>query len=210
MTFDDRLLLLIIGVLFGYFVGVSQERFRQAMRKIDDIKEELDEVDEIVKEYHPDWRSRLRGRGQDGVLTTRVGLNIVVAFLVIVTAIGAVQAGIAVNRVNATQDRQNSLITCTAQIQRQTIKALNVRTKFTRHQVKANIDLQRAQSEMISVLLHEPPYSDQRQIEAFKAYFDALNHFVNAASKSQDKSADNPYPNVEQFNACIAEQNRED
>jgi hypothetical protein len=199
MGFDDRLLYILLGAFIGFVAGYVTGALRESNKKLTEIKEELDEVDEIVNNEKPPRHQS----NERGILSTRIGLNVVVATLVLLTGISAIRAQVAVNNVNETQDRQEALTSCTADIVEQTIETLKIRSDFTLSQVDANVDLQRAQSEMISVLLHEPPYSEQRQIEAFKQYFDALNHFVAAASNAQNTATENPYPTVSQFGNCI-------
>lgn len=210
MAFDDRFIAFLLGISAGFLLGYLTAWVRTITAKLDKIKEELDEVDEIMKEYHPDWRVRLRRRDERGILNSRLGMNLVVALLVALTAISAIRAQAAVNDVKDTQAQQEALTACTASMLTETIQTLDVRSNATREQVKANVDLQRAQSEMVSVLLHQPPYTEARRVAAFKAYFDSLNQFVSAADNVEDKAISLPYPTVEQFNACIEKETKGD
>jgi hypothetical protein len=210
MGFDDRLLWLIFGVIIGFLLGYlthwirdTTEKLERITHRLDKIKEELDEVDDLVKQYHPPKKSSRRSRNERGVLTTRLGMNVSLGIVVALTAFAAFQSQRAVNGVHNSQHRETAVTTCTTQILKSTIKILDVRSEFTRNQAAANVDLQRAQSEMISVLLHEPPYSNERQLNAFKAYFQALNDFVEANGKSETSAKENKYPTVTEFNACV-------
>lgn len=207
MDFDERLLYIVIGVIIGFIAGYWTHALREGNKKLDVIKEEIHEVDEIVKGENPNYPPPTNTeRGSISFV------NLCAIIVVMITVFAAVQSQRAVNGSHDTQNRQSALISCTASVVEKTIGTLKIRSDFTLNQVDANVDLQRAQSEMIAVLLHDPPFSTQRQVNAFKGYFDALNHFVHAASTSQDTAENNPYPTVDQFNRCIKREieNRKD
>lgn len=211
MTLDDRLLWLIVGIIIGFLLGYLTKELRDTNEKLDEIKKELDEVDDIVKHFHPEYEGReehrrTHARDERGVLDTRVGRNVALAVVVLLTAIAAFRSQAAVNRVHDAQDQQRAISVCVATTLADTIKTLNLRTEFTRNQATANVDLQRAQSQLLGVLLHRPPYPDPVQRHAFHKYFHALNDFVHAYGQSENTADKNPYPTVVQFDKCLEQE----
>ena len=206
MEFNDRFLSLLVGGAFGYILGYLTSWVRVTNDKLATMKNELDGVSEILSKTRQNPKTRSRKRDERGAMTadgwTSVALIIVVAF----TAFSAFQSQRALNGYKDTQNQQQALTACTARILKDTIATLDVRSNFVRKQASANVDLQRAQSEMIAILLHEPPYTDERQLAAFKTYFDALNSYVSASDKAEQLASEQPYPTITEFNTCISEE----
>lgn len=204
MGFEDRLTWLILGISIGFFLGYITRILRENTSTLHEIKEELDEVDEIVKEQ------QRRDHDEAGLMRGTLASNIALVAVILLTAFAAFQSQKAVNGLNDTQDqviqtqqRLEAVTSCTSKVLAQAIAALNVRTETTRISASSNVDLQRAQSEMLAILLHEPPYPDGQRSAAAQAYFKALTEFVKASGEYKDTSDKNPYPTQEQLLDCI-------
>lgn len=193
-SLDDRFFALLVGGLVGFVLGYLTCWVRVANEKLKAMDKVLDEVHRKVQDHTHDER---------GIMTTRAGMNTALAVVVALTVFASFQSQRAVNAYKDSQRREAALTSCTASILKETITALDVRSNFTRKQAAANVELQRAQSELVAVLLHQPPYTNQRQTAAFKKYFTALNRFVNAFDKAEDTADNQPYPSIQEFNACI-------
>jgi hypothetical protein len=201
MSLDDRLAWLVIGCVIGFIVGYLTRMLRDTLIRLDEIKEELDEVDDIVKSEHPDWRSRIRD--ERGIMSNRLSANIALFVVVVITAYAAFLSQEAVNGLHDTQDRQAAITSCTETYLEETIHTLNVRTQFTLSASSANVDLQKAQAQMVAVLLHRPPFTQARRTHAFRLYFRALQQYVLRGSASKATANKNPYPTDTELNACI-------
>jgi cell division protein FtsB len=201
MSLDDRLYWLIIGCLIGFVLGYLTKMLRDAEKKLDDIKEEVDEIEEIVKFEHPDWHSRKRD--ERGIMSTRVGSNIALVIVVTITAFAAFQANKAVNQVHETQNRQAAITSCTETYLKDTIRTLNLRTVFTLSASRGNVRLQTAQANWLTILAHKPPPTPAENQKAFHTYFRALRTYVRLGTNSQRTANTNPYPTDKDLVDCI-------
>lgn len=195
MSLDDRLVYFVLGCILGYVLA-----------SIRHIKKELHEVDEIVKKNHPqdDPPKLSRRRDESGFMRHPVARDIAIVLTVLLTAFAAFASQKAANDSKNAQDRLDNITTCNKEYLQKTIVALNERTMYTKEQSDANVELQKAQAQFLSIILHEPPFSDQRQTDAFKAYFVSLNDFLTVSEKTSQKVAENPFPTDEELAACLA------
>lgn len=200
MPLDERIFYFILGGVIGFILGFMT-------RKNDEIKQELDEVHEIVK----------RDRDEHGMYRHPVALNI---SLVLVLCL-SVWASFATSRVNSelqesqqaqeqtqknleqTQLRLRHVTLCNTKFQTQTIRALNERTTFTSRQAGANVRLQQAQATFLRVALVIPPPSGETVRAELKRYFQALQNFVELSDKGSDKRRKYKYPTKAQFERCL-------
>lgn len=200
MGLDDRLLYLLLGMAIGFVLG----RFTRSLR---DIKEELDEVDELVKEHNDPNHHR-----NEGGFVKPTGVGGIALLIVIVVTVGgaffaqkaANDAQSAIQEQDRAQDRLIRVTRCNAAYLSKTIAALNERTTYTGQQAHANVDLQKDQFTFFNLLLHRPPYPADKQFSAAQDYKGSLQQFLEVAGKAQDKAKQNPYPTNKELNRCLA------
>lgn len=183
VEFDERLGWLLLGCAIGFVFGYI-------VRSLRDIKEELDEVDDIVKgrQYHQE--------DEEGSIKTFLSKNIALLLVVILTAFAAFASQRASNNV-----RDNA--ECTQEYLSETIKALNQRTKYTRTQARANVTLQKEQARFLNVLLGKPPPTQRESQVAFENYVNSLQSFINLSDKAAEQARTNPYPTNTELIECI-------
>lgn len=193
MAFDDRLLCLLgglaVGIVIGYLVRLSQENRA--------IKEELDEVDHIVKDIQK------HERNESGFMRKPWVVNLVAILLVGIAVYAAVASQEANNNMQASVDRNEIVTYCNLAVTSDALVALNERSTYTVSQTQANVDLQSDFADLINLLLHKPPYNEDIRIEAFQKYQTSLNNFVRLANNTVDKAEDNPFPEVDDLVDCI-------
>jgi len=191
MAFDDRLLLFLFGCIIGFILGYI-------VRSLRAIKEELDEVDEIVKEKFPNHT-----RNEDGIVRHPLVMDLALLLVIVLTVWASFASQKASNDVQETQDQQTRSTLCVQQYLSKTISALNERTTYTQEQAEKNVELQKAQAKFLGLLLHKPPYSEKRRTEAVDRYVDTLTDFVEVSGKASDKVDANPYPTNEELRDCL-------
>lgn len=207
MAFDDRLQYLLLGVGIGFVLGYLVRLLLEVRDDVQDIKEELDEVDEIVKKNLGNHE-----KNEAGFMTKPWRANLAMLLVVGIAFFAAVQsqkasndANASLERAQASLDRVKEVVTCLTDTQSLVISALNKRSKYSPKMANANIDLQTSQSEFFSILLHQPPYSEIRREQAVKDYFDDLQTFLKVAQKNQGKLKNNPFPKIADFTDCLNE-----
>lgn len=186
MGLDDRLGWLLLGCIIGFALGYI-------VRYLQEIKEELDEVDRVVKKNH----------NEDGFVRNPIVMDIALLFVVVLTVYAAFSSQQASNDVQASQDRIARITFCNQQYLSKTIQALNERTTYTQDQARANVDLQRAQGRFIGILLKNPPVADREVKDALTNYFTALTTFVTVNSKADAKVDTYPYPTNDELQNCL-------
>jgi hypothetical protein len=191
MAFDDRLTSLLLGLVIGFVLGY----FVRLMRE---IKKELDEVEKVVKDLgdHDNDQNGKHKREETGFMRYPMVANVAILLVVGLTAYAAFLSQKAVN------DSQDA-VTCNRQTLAEVIESLNERSTYSTDMAKANIELQRSQSDFFAVLLHKPPYSDARRSRAVRKYYEDLQTFLSLAEKNQGKLSNNPYPTIDDFSGCL-------
>lgn len=201
MSFDDRLFWLLLGCVIGFFAGYVTKSFR-TMEAID---KKLDEVEEIVikdVEQH-------RQRNEQGFFQNPIGSKLALLIVIALTVFAAFSSQKATNDVTRAQGNITRISYCNQVYLSRVIAAVNERTTYTRTQVTANVALQKAQAEMLAILIKRPPVSDADQNSAIQGYFNALTKFVQANSNYENAADANPYPTDEDFTACIKADDKE-
>jgi len=196
MAFDDRLLALFVGLSIGFVLGYLT-RLMQGMKE---IKEELDEVDTIVKENLGNHHEG----NESGFMRYPWVANFAVLVIVAITAWAAIVSQKASNDVQASQDRIEEVVVCLQTTLADVLESLNERGTYTTEVASANIDLQQAQSDLFDILRHKPPYSEERRQKAGRDYYQALQRFLEVAQKNRGKLVTNPLPTVQDFTTCLA------
>ena len=198
MSLNDRLTYLILGCLIGFVVGY-------VVRSLRDIKEELDEVDDMVKDI-----DNKRKRDERGIVRTVLAMRVSLALVVILTAFAAFQSQQASNSTESQQKQMKiaqaqleQVTQCNKTVLRQALVALNERTTYSEAQVNANVDLQTSFAELLTTILHQLPSPDKKRTHATHQYYQDLTNFVSVADKTKAKQRENPFPTDEQLNACL-------
>ena len=197
MAFDDRLLFLLLGVGIGFVIGY----LTRLAREMKDIKEELDEVDTIVKEnLGNDHESN-----EDGFMRNPWVANVAILLVVGLTAWASFVSQKASNDVRNSQEQSEKVVACLQTTLGDVLIALDERSTYTRGLAEANTKLQKAQSKFFEILRHEPPYSLDRREQAVEDYVDALNKFLMLSAKNKKKISENEFPTIQVFSDCLPE-----
>lgn len=215
---DETVMYLIVGGFIGFVLGYITRLLQEIRDKNDAIKEELDEVDEIVK------TKLKRQRDESGIVRKPLLADILLLVVVVITVWAAFASQKASNDVKADQKEddavqaqlvstQDDLKTTQAQLAQvttcnqiflgRTIRALNERTTYTVAQTNSNVQLQKAQARFFGILLGIPPPSEEESTSEARAYLDKLNEFVKVSEKSAAKALTNPYPTNEDLTTCL-------
>jgi len=194
MGLPDRLGWMLLGCAIGFFAGY-------VVRYLQDLKEELDEVDGIVKK-ELGQRASDKEQSQDGFVRNDLFKDVALLVVVVLTVWAAFISAHASAKVQETQDYQTSSTDCTQQYLTKTVSALNERSQYTIDQTNANVKLQKAQADFFALLLRRPPESVSVQEKAAQDYLKALQNYVAVAEKSSKTAVLNPYPTDEALINC--------
>jgi hypothetical protein len=198
MGLDDRLWYLLVGMAIGFVLGYLTRALNRLDEKVDRLQEELDEVDEIIKEDH-DRRSRDEG----GFITPGWASSVALFIVIAVTVGAAFLSQKASNDAQNAQDTLKRVTACNSALLSKTIVALNERTTYTGAQANTNVDLQLAQSKFFDLLLHRPPFSEQKRFLAAQRYQESQHQFLDLAKKTANKVQENPYPTKAELQRCL-------
>jgi len=204
---SDRLTWLIIGIVIGYFAAMLQVRLMKVEDKVDAVKEELDEVDAIVK----------RKKDERGRVSLKLNKNVAVGVAVLVTCWAAFVSQKASNDVQNQQDviqtqqseldesqaRLASLTKCIQRVTSETVNTLNEVTKPSRIQALDNAELQKAQAKFLRIVIGPPPPTKESGRAALTRYYDRLNTYVKSSAKYKQTASNNPYPKKGAIQACM-------
>lgn len=203
MTLDERIIWLLLGVVIGLFMGYLTRTLR-------DIREGVKEVDSFLKTNSPPRRD------ESGAFKLPTWRGLAVFAAVAFTAIASFQSQAASNnadeslkRADASQDQLEQVVSCIIVNQTNFLDAVNTRTTYTQSQAKANKKLQEAQKVFFGILLHIPPYTQERRTEAAREYQIALDNFLDAANASEKNAVITKYPLAEDLLSCIEEKTHE-
>lgn len=196
MAFDDRLTALLLSFLVGAVVGYLVRLLQDILADVKGMKEELDEVDEIVK------TELVTRKDEKGYF--RLSFNVIAMLLVVGLAFYASVVSQRASNDSKKAVETNAIVTyCNLDITTKALTALNERSTYTASQTSANVELQKAFAEFFNLLLHVPPFPDEEQLAAAQKYQASLNNFVKIAEKTTDKIYKNPFPTVAQLVNCI-------
>ena len=187
MDLVERAAMLILGGIIGFIAGYLVRSLREIKDDVHDVKEELHEVDEIVKH---------KLSGDDGFMAHRYVADVLMVVVLVIVAWSAFASQAATNTSKKNGD-------CTMQYLDRTIVALNERTTYTQEQAEANVELQKAQAEFLALLLRRPPYPEAKRTEAAQNYLQTLTDFATVSTKNVNAIAQNPYPTPEDFQSCL-------
>jgi hypothetical protein len=191
----------IIGGIFGYIV-----RFLQ------NIKEDLDEIQQFEKEAYIVRAKDERGISESHHIN-RVALGIVIlltAYAAWVSGQAADRAEDSVKQSQASIDTAASLaikldavVACNTKYVKKTLRALSGRTAYSGKVTDANLKLQKAQGIYLDKILDIPPPNNLDARAAIVRYRLQLERFVSASESSKTARRLYPYPNAEQLSKCI-------
>jgi hypothetical protein len=197
MAFDDRLGFLLLGGAIGFILGYI-------VRSLREIKEELDEVDAIVKR-------RDHGGNDRGAVSLRLVEQSALVVVLILVVYAAFSSQVASNNSNNAQDNFKSqqqvlarVTTCNKVYLSKALSALNERTTYSEAQVNSNVDLQTSFSQLLGILLHKPPFSESKRDRATANYYQDLTKFISIADKTKRKQLENPFPETSELDACLS------
>lgn len=191
MDLIERAIFFTIGGGLGFILGYIVARLRE-------IKEEVDQVLDIEK-------SKPRVRDERGFTRFPFVADIMLLSVIVLVVYAAFASQRASNEVVAAQESIETVTECNQEFLAQLLIAVNERTTFTADQARANIELQKSQSQFLSILLANPPKSDAVRAQALRDYFASLTDFIEVNSNAARKAEENPYPTIEAFNACLEE-----
>lgn len=190
MSWTERLAWLSLGCFLGFVLGYI-------VRSLREIKEEVEEIDGIVKE------KRRHTREDDGFSRYPLMWDVVLLVVVILTAWGAFSSAKASNDAQDSQHQVAVVTTCNQEFLAKTIRALNIRTNSVQSRADANLELQKAQSEFFSLLLRKPPESEVVRSQAAEDYLNALKDFVRESGQAETTGTSFPYPTNEELSKCL-------
>lgn len=204
MEFSDRVGWILLGMALGYVIRLLQE-----------MKKEVHEVDEIITRREK--RKLGRERDEGGFMANRYAADIAMILVFCMCLYATFSTGATNNKLERAvedirsgqaedkkqQQRLSRITVCTQDYLSQTIEALNQRTEFTQAQADANVQLQKAQSEFLRIILIRPPVSDEEADAALELYVSKLQAFVAVAGKNRQAGVGIEYPTAEQLETCL-------
>lgn len=197
MAFDDRLQYLLLGMAIGFVLGYL-------VRLVRDIKEELDEVDDVVKKLGNEDHER----NQDGFVKVSWIANVALLLVVGLTAWASVVSQKASNDVKIAQESQKQAVYCANDVLGDALTVLNARSSYSNATAHSNVKLQKDFAKFFNLLLHQPPFSSKEQLKAAKDYQASLNNFVKISGQQKDTSSKQPYPSAKELDVCLAQRNQ--
>lgn len=216
MDLDDRAFYIIVGMaigaVLGYFTRILQEIRQDVVvlnNDVHEIKEEVDEIDTIVKLGH---ERDERGEAQPSliyrlVLVSVIAMAVWASFTTNATNNKLENALTEIQNNQAADDQQEIRIqkvtSCTLEFTSKTIQALNERTKYAGKATDANARVLQAQQDFLEIILKIPPPSDQEALAALRTYTNAVGNYNVIADKNKKKRLRYAYPTNEELEACL-------
>ena len=196
-SFYDRLAFFLIGVL----VGLVLSWLKDIRKREIEIKQELDEVVEIVKKQD----------SNEGGFIRLPSLSNILLFAVVTFTLWASFATANTNNnleQNQKEDDAQSLrieaiTTCNQEYLFKTIKALNERTTYSQTTADSNVALQKGLAEFIDILLFQPPKTELERRQALERFDEKLAEYVENAGKTKVKTQSFPYPTEDELANCL-------
>lgn len=202
MALDDRLFYLLLGIL----IGLAMSKIDNISKKVDVMKKELDEVDEILK-----------NSSNKGFMHIRVVRDVIVGGLLLATSYSAIQSGIAKNHsddavLQATAaavesknaaERVQNIGSCNRKILADLIISVNERAANVRGLGATNIEFQQSFRNLFGLLIHVPPFSQADQTKASHQFFKDQNTYIHKAQLQLSDVVKNPLPTIKDYNVCL-------
>lgn len=216
MDLNDRALYLILGMVLGAVLGYVARMLQEIQKdvvgvsnEVHDIKEEVDEIDSIVKTR--------RVRDEGGFMRIPVVADILLISVLAMTVWAAWSTGstnnkleAAISDISANQKKDDAqelriqkVTSCTLEFTSRTIEALNERTTFTGSVASANSEVLQAQQDFLEIILQIPPPSDKDALAALRTYTNAVAQYNVLADKSEGKRNEFAYPTNKELATCL-------
>jgi hypothetical protein len=211
-----RALFLAVGVLLGTYFGGKYNTNTKSVKRLIEVSEETNKMihtlfdakvsgnqEPPAKQFG--WRPPLR-RDEKGSISL---VNLGVLFAIIVVSLSLFSTLSTNSKVAKTQeaqaqsqiisDRENA---CTSSVLFATVDAINQRTQYTSEQADANIELQKAQLQLLRTPPNSPPAVGQA---ALARYVRSLTQYIKVTSDAKQAAVLNPYPTKEEYTRCLSE-----
>jgi hypothetical protein len=216
MDLDDRAFYILsgmaIGAVLGYLTRMLQEIRKDVVHinnDVHDIKEEVDEIDAIVKNR--------RERDEGGFVRFPIVADVILLSVIAMTVWAAWTTGEtnskledAISDIQVTQKsdeaqevRIRKVTSCTLEFTSKTIQALNERTTYTGRASEANAKVLQAQQDFLEVILQIPPPSDADAVAALRTYTSAVAEYNVLIKKDKTKRNRFAYPTNEELASCL-------
>lgn len=213
---NDRMGYLVLGMLLGAILGYVA-RMLQDIKKdvrvmshdVHNIKEEVDEIDTIVK--------RPRKRDESGIVRYPLAADILLVTVLALTFWAAYSTGETNNKLEkAVEDlasvqaqdevqdqRLEKISQCTLQYTSRTIRALNERTQYTQAQANQNVKVLREQAKVFRAILLVPPLAEEQVRTILEDYVITLADFNDVAKKNKAQVTSYAYPTNKELANCL-------
>lgn len=191
MTFDERLGWLLLGCLIGFVLGYIT-------RFLKEIKEELDEVDEMMKRHD-----------EHGYARPYFLMDLLLFGVVLLTVWAAFASQRASNSIEDTQAKLARISYCNQEYLSKTIAALNERTNATQDQVDANVVLERAESMFLRAMILSDVDATAVRGKALHVYSQAVDSFILTSKNAADRIESYPYPTNTELFDCLNQEVKE-
>lgn len=129
--------------------------------------------------------------------------TVVMGILVILTAVASFQSQRATNALKEAQSDLETISNCNKDVLFNALSSLNERSTYNRASADANASMQRAQLDLLTVMVEKPPASMQREQEALNKYWHALNKTIDAQNELNISTSANPYPTEADLTRCL-------
>lgn len=174
MELNDRLTWLLVGAIIGFILGY---------------------ITRSIASANSDY--------QIGSINLEMIERFSLGVVVVVTFWAAWQSQLAVNRVHDTQHDQSRVVSCTQHVLETALNALNSRTERLKDPPTANLELQKAESDLLQILFHKPPLDSATQEAAEKQYLTALGNFIRSTEATLINTSLVKYPQADDLVDCI-------
>lgn len=190
MSFDERLIYLLLGIGIGFILGYIVASIRE-------IKEKVAEVNEKVG-----GRQR-REMNDHGFMRFPIIADFALVTVVMITVWAAFASQKASNEVKDTQDQLARVSHCNYVVFGAFLAAVDDRNTTFKAALHSNVELQKSWYDFVKYQLHLPPYPEVAQRAKANKYADYLKSFLDLSEESEKKAAANPYPTKRELSNCV-------
>lgn len=190
MSFEQRLVYLLIGLGVGFILGY-QVRSLRALKSQQDTENKTNE-------------DMTRGMSNDeGAIRVNLLERFALLLVVCMTAYAAISSQLSSNKSDRNTAELQATTKCTVTYQSKLLKAVNARTRYSAVQSDANRELQKSQADFLGKFITPSKPTQADLNNALRKYFGSLTNFVEISSKANESVKNNPYPTVAEFQDCI-------
>lgn len=196
MDLSERVGWMLLGMAVGFILGYIVASLR-------DIKEEVEEIDDMVKH-------KLPPRDERGFMRIPLVADVLYFIVLLIVVWGSFSAQRAVNTAQEAQERIEHVTECNRVYLGALLNAVEPRTTASSAQAEANVALQEAWYAFVQFQLHIPPYPEADQRKKANEYALALKDFLLTSEQTEKKYQENPYPTNEELTGCIQHKETQD